>query len=341
MNRARTLIALVAILCAVPAMADVYSLDAASETLLDPVLDAAAGDILTSGPNGHVWMEELGLDGNDDLNALSAGLDIITGDDILYFSVSRTFAGAPGTAVNAESLINEQAGDIFVTVNHPVNGGGIMVPPTGDNSQVYDQTGKLGTPGFGLLGDNKDNINAYSQDEFNFASHCPGHDVPVYFSLKLLSQSLPNVAGASADDILVSNPDIIAGSGTFGIYKDGVADIGLKAGDDLDALALEILDLTQYGGSLIEEAYFSLAPNSPTLYGPDNLPNTADDYSAADIFYTNFNGTFVLAYTAASLGLFEGDDVDALETNAYVPEPATMVILGLGGIGVLLRRRRK
>ena len=40
-------------------------------------------------------------------------------------------------------------------------------------------------------------------------------------------------------------------------------------------------------------------------------------------------------------GLYEGPDIDAIELHNYVPEPATMGLLSLGGLAILKRRTNR
>jgi len=62
-----------------------------------------------------------------------------------------------------------------------------------------------------------------------------------------------------------------------------------------------------------DEVLFSLAPNSPTLI--------ATGKSAADIFYSTFNGTYSVFAPASALGLLSIDNVDAADI-APAPDPA-------------------
>jgi len=52
--------------------------------------------------------------------------------------------------------------------------------------------------------------------------------------------------------------------------------------------------------------------------------------------------TFDISYITAGGDYDEGDDIwlDNLRANV-VPEPGTMTLLALGGLGILARRRRK
>ncbi len=183
------------------------------------------------------------------------------------------------------------------------------------------------------------------------------HDTPIYFSLDPFSPGL----FASPADILVSPPatagyTIFAGSGL----------LGLGAGDDVDALAVWDVagDLAASAGDF---ALFSLTPASPTLHGLDGLPGLAfvdddgingvddlgevglgDDLSPADIFVTDFSSAFTLFLAAPTIGMLATDNVDAIDVELFlqqplenVPEPTSFVLLALGGIALLLARRRR
>ena len=181
--------------------------------------------------------------------------------------------------------------DTYVTVNQ-----GVMWVPVGFHA--------LDVPAvqFGLL-PREDNLDAYSMEEFDYDQD-RSQDVPVFFSLDAAS---PSLGGLSPADILVSQVP-----GIFSVFQP-FQNMGLLADDDLDALALNT------GVAGLPRAYFSLAPGSPSL--------ALSGASAADVFYTAFGGGSVVAYPAGWLGLLPDDNVDALETNAWVPEPSALLLL--------------
>jgi hypothetical protein len=86
-----------------------------------------------------------------------------------------------------------------------------------------------------------------------------------------------------------------------------------------------------HGGAATDLALFSLAPGSQTLnfFG----------LSPADIFITDFDGTFSLYATAESLGLLFNDNVDGLDSLA-IPEPASLVLVIVGTVGFAWRPPR-
>ncbi len=125
------------------------------------------------------------------------------------------------------------------------------------------------------------------------------------------------------------------------------ADLGLQAGDVIDALVLS--DLTPGGGAAtpngvmdtgLDEILFSLSRGSPSLFGPDGAPGAAgvdddgengvddfgetgmgDDLSPADIFYSSFGGTFLTFASSSAMGLLPTDNVDALDIG-----PTLMIV---------------
>jgi hypothetical protein len=306
--------------------ADVFSIDVASPSV--PAVNPA--DILHAGPGRHVTAADLGLRPGDNLDALSGGLDIVTGSDVIHFSIDRESTGVQGpfSGYNwdafAQAILNQQAGDIFVTTNSQ----GIQSAPQGINYLDVNQhqfglvpLGTMFPPLFNNQNNDQDNVDAYSMEEFNFDLTTGKPEVPVYFSLGAGSPTLAAL-GASAADILVYDPDnglSVALSHTS---------MGLLETDDIDALALNFSAET--GGP---RAYYSLSRGSDTvgLLGA----------SPADVFLTDFSGTgsSLVIYEAADLGLAAEDNVDALETNA-IPEPAGIWLVLGGLVPVVFRRSR-
>ena len=242
------------------AQGNVFSVDRTSPSWSDPA------DLLSPGPLLHVPAGHLGAAGRD-LDALSQGMDMVTLIDIIYFSVDRSSIGIPGTAVyhqSTVSMVAQQASDIYVTVHAPpVDGHGVMSAPNGDNSILIDEAGdEQMIPGFGLLPDNSDNVDAFSFEEFDYYTR-PGYtlprdgkqDVPVFFSLDPTS-------GAGGADIWMSpRMDAVGVSDVFKSYTT----MDLEEGDDIDALALNAIPYLFDGMDAGNRAYFSLAPGSPSL----------------------------------------------------------------------------
>lgn len=127
----------------------------------------------------------------------------------------------------------------------------------------------------------------------------------------------PLQIGANRSSTLLENT--LAGGGFFDFDPN---DDGLFKGIDM------------FGGSAPTDlALFSLTPDSATL--------SFFGLSPADIFITDFDGTFTLFATAESLGLQFSDNIDGLDSVA-VPEPPTLALF-VGcflGLAVCLRCRR-
>lgn len=315
------------------ASAETLSLDSESPTSVDEA------DLLTPGLNVQVSRTDIGLANDDDeLNALSHGMDAAHGLHILYFSVDRDAEGEELDGEPSDELqeldgydynvfrqadLNQQAGDIYMTID----AAGVASYPQGNNA-IQQHQNLLGmAPNILWFDDNEDeqdNLDALSFQESDLTGdRLP--DINTYVSLEQNSTTL-TANSWSAADILVHVP-----GGGLSVFA-SAQDMGLFADqDDIDALVL--LDVNADGVlGAGDRALFSLTPGSKTL--DDN------GYSAGDIFATDFdNGHFVL-YEAEDLGLLETDNVDALEVQ-LVPEPGTLVLLAAGGAFLASRRRRK
>ncbi len=313
MSMRRVIKSVVGLVCilSIISYADVFSIDASSPS----TSKVAPADLLAAGPIVHVPQLNIGLVQGDELDALSAGLDIVTKSDIVYFSVDRTSGGIVGPAypydVAGQSFLGQQAGDIFITMDQNF----VQNVPQGLNYLGVNQNafglvpaGAQGFPDQQYSGP-MDNLDAYSMEEFDF-NRDGVPDVPVYFSLAAGSPTL-TALNASPADILVWDPITGAISIKFSALQ-----LGLSVADDIDALALNV-NPAGLG------VYFSLA-----------------NRQRADIFYSDLiSGTSSVAYSAAQLGLNVNDNVDALETNAAVPEPITIGLFGFVAFAVLKRKK--
>jgi hypothetical protein len=96
------------------------------------------------------------------------------------------------------------------------------------------------------------------------------------------------------------------------------------ANDDLDAVAVSDVGLLGVLDPGLDEALFSLHPGSDSVrFGPDGVPGTGDEVSAADVFYTRFLGNYFLYASSGTLGLLFSDNVNAIDiqpANLY-PQP--------------------
>lgn len=286
-----------------------FSIDPASPAING---DITPDDVLRTGPTVLTQGRDLGLQDDffsgsyDNLDALSYGKDPIVRP--VYFSVDRVAVGLPGSDVYqyAQPGVESAHGNIYQSL-----------PPAGSNVLFRDGTSLGLTPGF--FGDDLNALELDTPPSF-----------PVYFSMDFLSATNGFGSGHLAADILMS-----FGDGSFGIFRDHTT-MGLLAEDDIDGLVLDVAH---------NSALFSLSTFSPTTFTGSG--NTYDPLggrgfvSPADIFFTKFDGSFKPWASAAELGLRPDDELNALDT--VVPEPSTLALTILGGIGFafchVLRRK--
>ena len=200
-------------------------------------------NIATEGSDLGLADDFLGVFGGsfDNLNALSYGNDRIPTDSSLaslFFSVDRVAVGLPGTDVEAQAQPGaaDAAGDIF-----------LAVAALNTNLLIRDEQTLGMTPGF--FGDDLDALDM---------SGASGG--PTYFSIDALSETNGFGTAGLADDLLISG-----GGFGFATYADGVNDIGLVDGDDIDALML----FDQVNPGVLDPgedmALFSLSSFSPSV----------------------------------------------------------------------------
>ena len=300
---------------AVLAVATVSSAQAAPFFSVDPASPAIAlvptteSDILTSGPGAPVVVTPgaaLGLAPFDNVNALSSGKDQVIGaSGQVFFSVDRLSLGDPGTGVEAEVLGGPlgQAPDVFRT-----SVGAFTNALHLDNTTVPLMDG--------FFGDDIDALNEVVAPD--------GMD---FFSIDFFSPSNGFGAMDEASDIFF---------GTLATkYADGVIDIGLAPGDDIDALILVDVGTRGVLDPGLDQAFFSISSLSTSAFTGGGGP-----FSPADILYTNFTGIApVVALSSTSIGLMPTDELNAL----YNPEPGSLALLacGLGGFAIYRRRKNK
>ena len=308
------------------------------------------------------------------VNAFSDNTEVYDDTVKLDFSVDRISAGLPGTAVNTQFGLNQQPGDIFRTTRTfpspimlPLGAGVGYVGPLphvgvvgSNNTLLVDESAltltAMGTPGVlvgpsvmavPIVAGTHDNVDSFEHNPFD-ADGDMINDTWMYFSINpdeavIMTLSAPAISAADIFDIMPG--------GVLGNLRNSpfatAASMGLDGfgqnTDDIDALVM--YDLGMLGGPYwgsgsqgaepgIDYALFSLSHGSASL--------NMYQLSEADIFLTNFTGSFALYAGAADLGLiggpgeYPGDNVDALE---IIPEPTTIALLGLGILA--LRRKRK
>jgi hypothetical protein len=306
------------------------------------VLDTNYG--LTNLPNNednndaHSNGEQIDLNPDD-------GIDPNTPDapQILYFSGDDRSVGIGGTDYDNQAQLVQAAGDRFMVngtttisprqslatgltslISGPIMQGGANNFPTNllsANQHRYHEIPSIGPAQMNTYvphspkATQMDDMDALELLPFDLT---PGdqrlvHNTPIYFSLDPISPSLTNLPGYSAADILVSLPTMAS----FNLFAQDVS-MGLNQqawGDDVDALAVWDYEQLGVADPGIDVALFSLAPGSPFLSGPDFVPGTADDFSAADIFVTDFNGSNVVYLQFRTIGMRFEDNVDAIDVE--------------------------
>ena len=321
-----------------PALAPSPSLNAPS----GPFVDA---DILRPGMAAAFPAMHVASPGPGYIDAISRNNYHLT-DPHICFSVDRISTGAlvgaalPNDLV-AQAAANQAPGDVYralVNSPHPAlyvgtlpAGAGYVgritpVPANpGRNKLLYDESTLTltvtGTPG-NLVGpgvivnpptpgshDNVDALDLRFLDDGNdqITDHW------MYFSI---NPDEANDVNASGPAIPVSAADIFAvPPGSAGIPPVawaraptmGLDVVGDLNSDDIDGLV--VWDVGQYQGDQVERevdfALFSLSLGSSSL-GQWNL-------SPADVFFTDFNGSFGLFASASDLGAAFDDNVDALD----------------------------
>jgi len=315
---------------------------APSPTLgLLPCWDA---DMLAPGPVTQVIFIGPSYIGSVSNNTQDPGVNLR-----LRFSVDRLSTGAPGTVVSVQAGLNQQPGDIYLTTDYymapgafagatgPPGYGGVLPAWTGGpstNTLVMDDSyfpllcgGAVvppGQPAAFIAHGTHDNVDAFDRqilsnngdgltDGWMYYAHSPDDSV----------WAGPGVSAAHVYDLapnqMSTNPNLpFAAANTMGLDLNG------EGTDAIDALIMydnHIPGGPNWGGPGgepgIDYALFSLAPSSFSL--------SFYQLDAADVFFTNFTGTFWLYAPSATLGLVGvpggyppggGDNVDALDPAA-------------------------
>lgn len=314
-----------------------------------------------------------GLQPNDNIVGLSWGTDGTAGlPSVLLFSVDPFSSGAAGSDVHFQAVLSppvgpapvellphnpgggdlfgghEAAGDIFKSPAFDPFGAypsALIDPARPRSNELFIDERQLGLQAprarGSLLGPQEDDLDALEMDSPLLYEDPDGdglHNRPAFFTLDRWSPSLGG--GFSADDIFVSLFPF-----TFIIFADGMADIQLLFGDALDALVLSDVGAIGLLDRGLDEALFSLDPLSTSILALGANP--------ADVYYTDFLRPWnprldwklggSLFASAAALGLLTTDNLNALDIMRATPEPASVVLVGLGVLGLVgygWRRRR-
>ncbi len=325
-------------------------------------------DVAGPGPVLHVQDNSYGLGPADNNDGHSNGEVDPTAAPVIYFSADDSSMGAAGTEYRQQAVRTQAAGDRFVTNGEtnlspaavmsgtgPATIAGPVIPGRSSinllsiNQDWYNEVPSIGPAAINTYAPNPgetamDDMDALELTEMDLNGDFI-HDTNIYFSLDAIS---PGLNGASAADILLST----VGTPGFGVFASS-STLGLVAGDEVDALAVWDLSNTDILDIGSDYALFSLAPNSPFLAGVDGIFGTTDDFSAADIFVTDFTNTNALFLTAGSIGLLFTDNLNALDVEiggggipqvfeaAVVPVPAAVWLFGSGLLGLIGITKRK
>jgi hypothetical protein len=316
---------------AMSAHAVTYSIDAPSFTAGGPPNE---DDLFNPGPVPALAIPGIGAPGIE-VNAMSYGRSLLPSDDVeVYFSVTQSSIGAPGTAVNLEGIFADHPADIFVSTLQGTNfqfrdGDGLIANPL---------TPGAPSPALGLIepipafpfGDNLDALDLR-------LGPVPllGLGPSVFWSVDAATAAgFPAYAGLSSADVFWSPP--LAGySGAPAIYAPAPL-LGLMFGDDIDGMVWFEDDtggVPTPGPSPGDLMIFSLTPGSPTLAQLGYVPGTG----GADLFFVRPGGAVGLFAPAGALGLLPTDDIDGLDV---VPEPRVLALFCLCTLSMMLRRRR-
>jgi hypothetical protein len=318
--------------------------------------DSADGgyDVGGPGPVLNVDDTSYGIGASDNNDGHSIGEINPNFAPVIYFSADDGSHGVAGSDYRDQADLNQAAGDLYRTssaasispyaameldMQATISGSSEDGHILSKNQDQYNEIPTIGpgdanpyvaNPGESAM-DDMDALELNLMDvNGDFV-----HDTSIYFSL---DDASPSLGSLSAADILLA----LEGESQFSLYAEASA-LGLSADDDIDALAVydmgTLNELDNIPDNELDHALFSLAPDSPFLFGDDGIEGTADDYSAADIFVTDFSGSNMVYISAAELGLEFDDNLNALDV-APVPIPAAVWMLGSGLMGLIGFRKR-
>ncbi|MEQ9453658.1 MAG: hypothetical protein RLN76_03570 [Phycisphaeraceae bacterium] len=259
----------------------------------------------------------------------------------IVFSVDRITQGFAGD-VPIQAATGEQPADIFVSSKVfrspasyvgtlPANAGyvgslGATSAGFGSNQMVYDESDDFGLmEGLGQFEPEADNIDAFEFRDMDVDGDL-WIDSTAYHSINPDEALLKNFAIGgprySPAHIYVTP----GGTNTSFLYATDaqvfgpsltpfVGDQGEAIGEDIDGLVVWDVDEDQQVEPGRDFALFSLSPGSALLF---TLNANGITVGPADVFFTDFTGSFALYAGGPDLGLgtgfsLEGDNIDALE----------------------------
>jgi len=294
---------------------------------------------LISGDN--VDALSFGLDGGNVLlfsvSITSIGLPATAVSFESQLSPAAPPIGPPPPSAGGGDPGDEAAGDIFCSMHYRGFGAGAghLLSPARMNTnglEIDEQDLGLQAPAITHslgLGPGEDDLDALEADDAARVdpdvNGLPELDGFIYFSLDRISTQVvagtadpfpglctgPDADGVTPDDILISEAPGM-GPHTYAIFARGVSDIGLLSGDNLDALCL--FDADPIGVLDPNDAIlFSLSGGSPSLVAGANPGWPAGAISPADVLEWTMGAGITRYASPMSLGLFDEDELDALD----------------------------
>lgn len=270
------------------------------------------------GPQVEVLDVNYGLIATDNTDAASANNQYDAGAGFVYvFSGDRASQGLFGTPYRGQFANNQAASDLFRSGVPSVSPATVMGGPCNPPAVIAGPWPVLyrNQTDFNLITTNapavaaagaQDNLDALELDNFDPDADWI-HELGVYFSLDPTSPTLALLGPGTPADLFYSPPG--AGPGVFAT----AAQMGLGAGNDVDAVTVWDRNLAGTAEAGIDYAVFSVRPGSAMLAGPDAAPGTPDDFSPADLFVTDFTGAFCLYLRHNQLGMRFQDNIDGLD----------------------------
>lgn len=307
-----------------PVSAQTMTIDRASESVIvcptnpahifeTPGAPAACGLAI------NVFDFNYGQTANDDTDALAVNEPSAPNSDYGFiFSGDMVSQGFPGTNYRVQFNNNQAAGDLWRTMAAPTNDPwGVMAGACGAaatlpgapwptlfrNQHTWNMIPGV-MPGVVYNG-NIDDLDGFDLQLIDTNNNFV-NDVPFYFSIDPASV----FAAAPAD--IIFKP---VGGAPFVWANDWR--LGLGALDDVDALVVWDRNVIGAPNPGVDLVLFSLGRGSFALRGPDGVVGTADDFSPADVFVSNLNGTFCLYMRHGQFGLRFADNLDALEVKVW------------------------